>query len=67
VDAFFSRPSFEGGRHERRVHKMEPTRHRWSNPESADHEIAQAIELERLRQQENIETSSPVKTLPAPP
>jgi RpiB/LacA/LacB family sugar-phosphate isomerase len=47
---------FEGGRHERRITKMEtriiPTDYRIS---AVDPEIAQAIEHERQRQQENIE------------
>src|SRR5262249_31384026 len=55
LDAFLS-TRFEGGRHERRVHKMEPAPSQRSlNLESVDHDVAQAIELERLRQQENIE------------
>jgi RpiB/LacA/LacB family sugar-phosphate isomerase len=55
VDAFLN-ARFEGGRHERRVNKFEP------NPalmdlklSHVDSEISQAIELERQRQQENIE------------
>jgi glycine hydroxymethyltransferase len=55
VDAFLN-ARFEGGRHERRVSKFEP------NPalmdlklRHVDSEISQAIELERQRQQENIE------------
>src|SRR5260370_428263 len=55
VDAFLS-ARFEGGRHERRVNKMEirivPTDFRLS---AIDPEIAEVIENERLRQQENIE------------
>ena len=55
VDAFLS-AHFEGGRHQRRVQKMEPG----SNPAAlkliqVDQEIAEAISLERQRQQENIE------------
>ena len=55
VDAFLS-THFEGGRHQRRVQKMEPG----SNPAAlkliqVDQEIAEAISLERQRQQENIE------------
>jgi RpiB/LacA/LacB family sugar-phosphate isomerase len=55
VDAFLATP-FEGGRHERRLHKIEPS----PTPmdlrlKSVDPEIAQALELERQRQQENIE------------
>ena len=55
VDAFLS-ARFEGGRHERRVNKME---NRSVSPElrlqSVDPEIAEIIEHERMRQQENIE------------
>ncbi len=55
VDAFLS-AKFEGGRHERRVHKLEPNAPLMDlKLESVDHETAQAIELERHRQQENIE------------
>ncbi len=55
VDAFLA-AHFEGGRHERRVKKMEPH----STPaelklNKVDPEIAQAVFLERQRQQENIE------------
>ena len=55
VDAFLS-THFEGGRHQRRVQKMEPG----SNAAAlkliqVDQEIAEAISLERQRQQENIE------------
>ncbi len=55
VDAFLA-AQFEGGRHERRVKKMEPH----STPaelklNKVDPEIAQAVFLERQRQQENIE------------
>jgi glycine hydroxymethyltransferase len=54
-DAFVS-AKFEGGRHERRVRKMESS----ATPPSlrlraVDPEIAQTIQLERFRQQENIE------------
>ena len=55
VDAFLA-AKFEGGRHERRVNKMEPR-----NPptelklKQVDPEIAEIIEHERIRQQENIE------------
>jgi len=55
VEAFIN-ARFEGGRHERRINKMEP--HiplKNLQLSSVDPEIAQAIELERLRQQENIE------------
>ena len=55
LDAFLN-AKFEGGRHERRVHKLE------SNPvppqlrlRAVDAIVAGAIEHERLRQQENIE------------
>ena len=52
----FLNTEFEGGRHERRVHKMET---KMTSPElrlnRVDGEIANAIEHERLRQQENIE------------
>ena len=55
VDAFLH-AQFEGGRHERRVNKMEtriiPTDLRL---QAVDPEIAEAIEHERQRQQENIE------------
>src|ERR1051325_343604 len=55
VDAFLA-ARFEGGRPERRFHKMEtriiPTDYRL---QAVDPEIARVIELERRRQQENIE------------
>ena len=55
VDAFLN-ARFEGGRHERRVGKMET---RMALPElqlrAVDPQIADAIDHERLRQQENIE------------
>jgi glycine hydroxymethyltransferase len=55
VDAFLS-AHFEGGRHERRINKMENIE---SSPElrlkAVDPEIAMAISLERERQQQNIE------------
>src|SRR5215472_5072423 len=55
VDAFLT-ARFEGGRHERRLNKMEtrivPTDYRLR---AVDPEIADAIEHERQRQQENIE------------
>jgi glycine hydroxymethyltransferase len=55
LDAFLA-ARFEGGRHERRVNKMEPTNplspHRLIN---VDPEIADIIRLETKRQQENIE------------
>ena len=55
VDAFVT-AHFEGGRHERRVKKMEP--HQTPSDlklKKIDPEIAQAIFLEAQRQQENIE------------
>ncbi len=55
VDAFLNAP-FEGGRHERRVNKFEPTTALMDLKLShVDPEISQAINLERQRQQENIE------------
>lgn len=51
VDIWLSTP-FEGGRHERRVDKIEETSLRLSH---VDPQIARFIELERERQQENIE------------
>ncbi len=55
MDAFLD-ARFEGGRHDRRVNKMEiritPTDLRLC---AVDPQIAEAIELERQRQQENIE------------
>lgn len=55
VDAFLA-AKFEGGRHERRVNKIEPR----NTPtalklKQVDPEIAEIIEHERIRQQENIE------------
>jgi RpiB/LacA/LacB family sugar-phosphate isomerase len=55
LDVFLS-AQFEGGRHERRIAKMEPL----STPaalrlHSVDPQVANAILLERQRQQENIE------------
>jgi RpiB/LacA/LacB family sugar-phosphate isomerase len=55
LDAFLS-AQFEGGRHQRRISKMEPP----STPaprrlQSVDPQVANAIFLERQRQQENIE------------
>lgn len=52
--AFLS-AQFEGGRHERRVNKMESSTPSVSKLKSVDPEIANAIYLERQRQQENIE------------
>jgi RpiB/LacA/LacB family sugar-phosphate isomerase len=55
VDAFLT-AQFEGGRHERRVSKMETRLTRRDLKLAAvDPEVAAAIEHERLRQQENIE------------
>ncbi|HEX4121003.1 MAG TPA: ribose 5-phosphate isomerase B [Verrucomicrobiae bacterium] len=55
VDAFLS-ARFEGGRHERRISKMEPVTHPLSQRlQSVDPAIAEAISRERDRQQENIE------------
>ena len=55
VDAFLN-ARFEGGRHERRVNKFEPNEPLMDlKLSSVDPEIAQTIELERQRQQENIE------------
>jgi len=55
VDAFLNSP-FEGGRHERRVKKFEPATALMDLKLShVDPEISQAINLERQRQQENIE------------
>ena len=55
LDAFIS-AKFEGGRHERRVRKMDakfaPANLRLAN---VDSEVAVSIERERVRQQENIE------------
>jgi glycine hydroxymethyltransferase len=56
VDAFFG-AHFEGGRHERRVNKMESgvTMRPELRLKSVDSLVAEALEHERLRQQENIE------------
>ncbi|MBM3834734.1 MAG: ribose 5-phosphate isomerase B [Verrucomicrobia bacterium] len=55
IDAFLS-AHFEGGRHERRVRKIEPGFGAGAPKlKQVDPEIAEAIFLERLRQQENIE------------
>ena len=55
VDAFLN-ARFEGGRHERRVNKFEPNNALMDlQLRHVDPEISQAIELERQRQQENIE------------
>jgi glycine hydroxymethyltransferase len=55
VDNFIS-SEFEGGRHERRVNKLEPNESNMDlRLKTIDPEIAQAIEHERQRQQQNIE------------
>ena len=55
VDAFLS-AHFEGGRHERRINKMENiSSDHQLKLKAVDPEIALAISLERQRQQENIE------------
>ncbi len=55
VDAFVN-ARFEGGRHERRVNKLEPSASLMDlQLATVDPEVAQTIELERQRQQENIE------------
>ena len=55
VDAFLN-ARFEGGRHERRVNKFEPNNALMDlQLRHVDPEISQAIDLERQRQQENIE------------
>jgi RpiB/LacA/LacB family sugar-phosphate isomerase len=55
VEAFLN-AHFEGGRHERRVSKMETSMTRKDlNLKTVDPEIANAIEHERSRQMENIE------------
>ncbi|MBC8097559.1 MAG: ribose 5-phosphate isomerase B [Akkermansiaceae bacterium] len=55
VDSFLD-SKFQGGRHERRVNKMETSfTHRDLKLKSVDPEIAETIEHERVRQQENIE------------
>jgi RpiB/LacA/LacB family sugar-phosphate isomerase len=52
----FLKTKFEGGRHERRVNKMEnPIPSQELRLSAVDPEIATIIEHERLRQQENIE------------
>jgi RpiB/LacA/LacB family sugar-phosphate isomerase len=52
----FLNASFEGGRHERRINKMETQFVRRDlKLKAVDPEIASAIEHERVRQQENIE------------
>jgi glycine hydroxymethyltransferase len=54
VDAFLT-AKFEGGRHERRVNKMETTTPNHLRLRTIDPEIADTILLEKQRQQENIE------------
>ena len=54
VDAFLN-ARFEGGRHERRVSKLEPASALELKLSHVDPEISQAMELERQRQRENIE------------
>ncbi len=54
VDAFLA-AKFEGGRHERRVNKMETTTPNHLRLRTVDAEIADTILLEKQRQQENIE------------
>jgi RpiB/LacA/LacB family sugar-phosphate isomerase len=55
LDVFLA-SQFEGGRHERRISKMEPPPTPLSlRMQTVDPEIANAIFLERQRQQENIE------------
>ncbi len=55
LDAFLA-AQFEGGRHERRINKMEtPNTPAYLRLKTVDPEIANAIFLERQRQQENIE------------
>ena len=54
VDAFLT-AKFEGGRHERRVNKMETTTPNHLRLRTVDPEIADTILLEKQRQQENIE------------
>jgi glycine hydroxymethyltransferase len=55
VEAFLN-AQFEGGRHERRVNQMEPTIALMDlQLSTVDPDIARAINLERQRQQENIE------------
>src|ERR1043166_1590798 len=54
ADAFLN-ARFEGGRHERRVNKMETTLPKSLRLRAVDPEIADTILLEKQRQQENIE------------
>jgi RpiB/LacA/LacB family sugar-phosphate isomerase len=56
IVASFLAARFEGGRHERRISKMEPISHPLSQRlQTVDPAIADAIFLEQQRQQENIE------------
>ncbi len=55
LEAFLN-SKFEGGRHERRVNKLEPSQPLMDlDLNAVDPEIAAVIERERVRQQENIE------------
>lgn len=54
IDAFLE-AQFEGGRHERRVHKLEACCGSGRQLRHVDPAVASLIEQERLRQQENIE------------
>lgn len=54
VDAFLN-TKFEGGRHERRVRKLESSIPGDLRLRSVDHDIAELVEHEKNRQQENIE------------
>ena len=54
LEAFLNAP-FEGGRHERRVSKMEDAVNPEHTLESVDPAIAEIVQQERRRQQENIE------------
>jgi glycine hydroxymethyltransferase len=54
LDAFLN-ARFEGGRHERRVHKLEPHRSLMGEVESIDPEIGSVLRDEFRRQQQNIE------------
>ncbi len=54
VKAFLD-ATFEGGRHARRVDKIEADPHPGKSLRQTDPQIADVIDMERLRQQENIE------------
>jgi glycine hydroxymethyltransferase len=54
IDTFLT-TSFEGGRHERRVNKMENLQASERLLKSVDCEVAEIVEHERQRQQQNIE------------